>query len=310
MEVVSVCDPNPAMREKVAEKFPEASFYLDLGDMLAKEKLDFAVVASPHHLHARLTIQCLEAGVDVMVEKPMATTYEDCRAMIAAAEGAGRMLTVFHNRRLDSWYVAAKMAVEDGKLGHLVELRAMWLNPPAWKAGRSWRAFKQSSGGLMYDWGAHLIDNVVHFANSPVVSVSGYFYRRPDADPALNEDHGHIQIRFKSGVIGHVVISDVDREPKYRYTLVGQQATLVDQWNWSGGAAKIYTGEGREPYAVEEIPYGNDKNSAPDFYTNLAAHYKDGAPVMVTPESAALVIKILNAADESHARGGVPITFD
>jgi predicted dehydrogenase len=162
----------------------------------------------------------------------------------------------------------------------------------------------------MYDWGAHLIDNVLHFADSSINSVSGAFYRNPNADPKLNDDHGHIEIRFASGAVGRVVISTVDREPKNRYTIIGEDATLVDDWNWKGGALKIYSGGGSQEYDVDEIAYGTDKESAPSFYAQLAKHYVEHGPVMVTAKSAARVIRVLNAADQSQSRGGAPVSFD
>lgn len=311
MEVRAVCDPNEDLRPLVAEKFPKASFHTTLEDMCASGKLDFAVIASPHHLHAPLTIACLNAGLDVLVEKPMAIRYVDCVAMIEASKRTGKLLTVFHNRRLDPWFVAARNVVAKGRLGHLVEARAMWLNPPAWKKGnKTWRSYKASSGGLMYDWGSHLIDNVLEFANASVLSVSASLWRRPNGDVTLNEDHGEIDVRFASGAVGRIVVSDIDREPRYRYTLIGDEATLVDTWSFGGGSMKIYAGDAWDQADIEEIAYGGDKGSASSFYANLAAHYRDGVPVLVTPQSAARVIRVLNSADESASRGGASVSFD
>ncbi|MGO8671414.1 MAG: Gfo/Idh/MocA family protein [Capsulimonadaceae bacterium] len=311
MEIKAVCDPNDAMADAAAEKFPGAAFYSDVKGMLAAEKLRLAVIASPHNTHAPLTITCLEAGLDVVVEKPMAIRYSDCVAMIETAKRAGRLLTVFHNRRLDPWYVAARDVVTSGRLGRLVELRAAWLGSPGDKKNKlTWRSYKETSGGLMFDWGSHLIDNVLHFGNASIDSVVGSYWRRPGSDPALNADHGVIEIRFASGVVGRVTVSDIDREPAARYTLIGEQGTLVDRWSFSGGDMKVYTGDQREQYDVESIPYGSDRGSAPGYYANLAAHYRDGVPVLVTPQSAARVIRVLNAADESFQRGSVPVAFD
>jgi predicted dehydrogenase len=247
----------------------------------------------------------------VIVEKPMAIKYVDCVAMIDAAKRAGRLLTVFHNRRLDPSFVAVRDALASGRLGALVEARATWQNAPAWKqTSKTWRAYRETSGGLMYDWGSHLIDHVLHFAHASVTSVAGSLWCHAGADPALNQDHGQIDIRFASGVVGRVVVSDVDREPRNRYTVIGEDATLVDGWNFGPGIMKLYAGNTRDEFAVEEIAYDGDGGSGAGFYANLAAHYRDGVPAMVTAESAARVIRVLNAADESQARGGATVGFD
>src|ERR1039457_6735355 len=117
MDLVAVCDSNAAMKDKAKEKFPETKFYTSYRDMFKREKLDLVGVVTPHNLHAPISIAALNAGINAIVEKPMATRYEDCVAMIKAAKKNKRFVTVFHNRRLDGWFLTAKSVINAGYLG-------------------------------------------------------------------------------------------------------------------------------------------------------------------------------------------------
>lgn len=303
IDVVAVCDANETLRETTDEHFPGAKFYLDAAKMLAKEELDLVAVVTPHNLHAPIAIAALEAGANVIVEKPMATTHADCLAMIDAAKKADRFVTVFHNRRLDGWYLAAKRVIDDGLLGNLFEINiAINFRP----GPNTWRGWKATNGGLLYDWGAHLVDYALHFAGSEVRAVSGYFYRDPSMDAGLNEDHGSVRIHFASGAIANVTNYGTNRADVRRYHLIGDKGTLVDDWNWGeNDSMTVYSKlSGGEPVTMT-VPYR--KTIPQKYYDNIADALCDGAPIMVAPESSAIIIDIFNTAERSHAQGGVPL---
>jgi len=139
LETVAVADINPkALRQARQE--------------LGEEILTF---------HAKLAIQCLQAGKHVVVEKPMCLSYREAEKMMQAARDNDCMLTVFHNRRWDGDYVAIKKAITDGLIGEVFHIEAYmggWSKPRDW-----WRSDKKISGGAFYDWGAHYLDWVLLF---------------------------------------------------------------------------------------------------------------------------------------------------
>lgn len=301
--VTALCDANEKMKERAAEHFPDAKFYTSPAAMFAKEKINVVALATPHDLHAPIAIEALKAGANVIVEKPMATQYADAIAMIEAAKAQKRFITVFHNRRLDGWYLAAKSVIDDGLLGNLIEINSAINFRPG---PETWRGYKQKSGGIMFDWGAHLVDYVLHFANSEVQAVSGFFYRAPELDPALNEDHGNIRIFFASGAIANVIVSGSSRISPARYHIIGDRGTLVDEWNWGDNdKLKVYTRLSGGEQTVAEVTY---RKTVPQlYYDNIADQLCDGKPLMVSPESAAKVIDIFCTAEKSHAQGGIPL---
>lgn len=306
IDVVAVCDANEAMKAVAEEQFAGADFYTDYTAMLKKEKLDLVAVVTPHHLHAPIAIAALDAGANVICEKPMATSYEACVAMTEAGKRNNRFVTVFHNRRLDGWYLAAKRVIDDGLLGNLFEINiAINFRP----GPNTWRGWKESNGGLMFDWGAHLVDYALHFAGVPVRGVSGFFYRDPSMDPALNEDHGSIRIFFENGAIANVVNYGTNRADVRRYHLIGDRGTLVDDWNWGeNDTMTVYSKlSGNEPVTMT-VPYC--KTVPQKYYDNIAAALYGEAPVMVSAESAARIIDIFCTAERSHAQGGAVLPLE
>jgi predicted dehydrogenase len=304
VELVGLCDANPKAKAIADKEFPGVRFFGDIGELLAEARPDLVSIATPHNLHAPHAIQCLKGGASVVVEKPMATTYADAQAMIAAAKKYRRSLTVYHNRRFDPWYLAAKSAIDDGLLGEVFEITTgiggAWSND-------TWRAFKQPSGGVMFDWGAHLVDYSLGFAASEVKTVSGALYRRPGSDPKRNEDHGSLAIRFKSGAIAHVTVSNLMYANCPRYRILGTKATLNDDWTWTDdGKATIVSRLSGGEHVETKLNYR--KKQAQDWYDNVAAHLLDRkVPLHISAESAAKVINILCTAERSAKQGGVPL---
>ena len=294
------------MRAVAAEKFPRARFYAKPEEMFAKEELDLVALATPHYLHAPLAIAAVKAGINVISEKPMATRYEDAVAMIAAAKSAGRFITVYHNRRLDPWFLAAKSVVVDERLlGNLLELNTGIIYGPG---ANTWRGWKKESGGLMFDWGAHMVDYMLHLADSEVVRVSGYLRRAPNTDPRRNEDYGTVRIYFASGAIANVTCCGLDRAQPLRYRIIGERGTLQDEWKWEDtGKLQVWLRLKTGDNATMEVNYR--KSPAQAYYDNIAAHMLEGKPLLVSGESAAQVINVLCTAERSHQQGGTPLAL-
>jgi scyllo-inositol 2-dehydrogenase (NADP+) len=301
MNVVALCDSNPALKEWAAQDFPDAHFYTSTDELFAKESLDLVSVITPHNLHAPLAIEALKRGINVVVEKPMATSYADAKAMVEAARQHKRFVSVFHNRRLDPWFLAAKKAIDAGLLGRLIELKISVNYGPG---PNTWRGFTGPSGGLQFDWGAHLVDYALHLAGGEVRNVAGFAWRKPDKPADQVEDHAETTLYFESGTIAHITTRGKAFNEPERYHFVGDKGTLTDTWNWNdNGAVKVFTRV--EGFAAElSIPYV--KTKVQDYYDNVAAHMTDGKPLLVTGESAARVINVLCAGRRSAELNNVP----
>lgn len=178
-EVVAVCDAVPVTGAAKQGNIDAGSDELDLtgvaihtdvAEMLASEILDAVLIALPTHLHKAVSIQCLEAGVHVLCEKPMALNTQDCDAMIAAATQAGKHLMVAHCLRFWPEYAWTKKAVARGKYGKVLAANFSRLSFPP--EGGSWFADPSKSGGVSLDLHIHDLDFIQHLFGLPKTSRS------------------------------------------------------------------------------------------------------------------------------------------
>jgi len=166
VRVVAVCDRHPVpgsgkagnLGGEVEMDLSDVAVYSDMGEMLAKERLDAVSIALPTHLHRAASIRALEAGVHVLCEKPMALSLADCDAMIAAAKQADKILMVAHCIRFWPEYVWLKRAVESGEYGNWRSADFSRLSfVPSWAKG-SWFSDPEKSGGAALDLHVHDVD--------------------------------------------------------------------------------------------------------------------------------------------------------
>jgi scyllo-inositol 2-dehydrogenase (NADP+) len=295
----AVCDADAARVKVAATDFPGIQTYTDVDEMLAKAKLDLVIIITPHNTHAELAVKCLDAGAAVVVEKPMAITTAEIDAMLAAARKSGKMLSTFHNRRWDGDYLALKKIVADGWVGKLVRVDAFmgWHGPQ----GKWWRSVKQISGGSIYDWGAHFTDWILGLVEGPVKDVVGFQHKNPAWSQYDNEDHSEAHIRFESGTLVTLTISNLTSIGRPRWTINGEAGGIVSTDNG-------FTVKSLHKGKLFESSFANEKGDWEAYYRNVADHLLTGAPLAVTAESAARVIAVLDSANLSAAKGGAPVT--
>jgi len=278
----------------------------------ADPDVDLVVVATPHHLHGPQAIAALEAGKHVVVDKVMALSVEEADRMTAAARRAGRILTVFQNRRWDSDYLTLSKAVGDGRLGDIIALET---SVGRFKGPRSWRAEARSGGGLFHDWGAHLFDQLAGLLGPDVESVSCDLRR--GLWPVEVETWAHAVARFRRGPVAVVEISHIARHDRPRWLVHGTKGTYVqhglDPQEEALMAGDISAarrppehrarllGEAGGRAAEEGLPDVPGRWTA--FYENVAAALEGREPVLVTPESVRAGLRILEACRRSAGTG-------
>lgn len=188
-EVVAGVDVSEDARERFADEF-EAAVYESREEMFEEAPVDAVVITTPNAFHADAAIDALEAGCDVMVEKPLADTLEDAERVAAAVERSpGFCMVGFHNRFTPA-AVTAKSYAERGRFGDITHVEANYVRRRGIPAPGSWFTDEElAGGGALIDVGVHVIDFVLYLLNFPeVIEVSGVsrseFGSRPDyADP-------------------------------------------------------------------------------------------------------------------------------
>ena len=276
--------------------------------------VDLVVLATPHHLHAAGAVAALGAGKPVVVDKVMALGVEEADRMIDAARRAKRFLTVFQNRRWDSDYLTLRKAIAEGLLGEILAIESC---VGRFKATRGWRAEKAAGGGLWYDWGAHLVDQLVQIFGAGVERVSCDL--RGGLWDVEVETHAHAVLRFRRGPTAVIEASHIARSPKPRWLVHGTKATYVqhglDPQEEAMMAGDIH-GARRPPEHRARLLRVEDGKTVetvlPDvpgrwtaFYANVAAALEGREPLLVSPESVRDGLRILEAC-RRNAEGGEP----
>ncbi|MCK9794409.1 Gfo/Idh/MocA family oxidoreductase [Isoptericola sp. 4D.3] len=175
-EIVALCDPAPGRAEALRSELglEGARVYTDAAEMLAAENLDLVSVATPPSTHAGLSIAALEAGVDVLVEKPMAPSLEECDAMIAAAEDNGRLLSVVAQNRFRDDIATLKEVLDSGLAGPVTHAQVS----SAWWRGTEyydlwWRGtWESEGGGCTLNHAIHHLDMTLWMLGSPKAVTS------------------------------------------------------------------------------------------------------------------------------------------
>jgi predicted dehydrogenase len=215
-KIVAVADP---VKDRVAEiaKQYKAKPYLDYKQLLKHPGIDAVVVCTPNIFHAPQTIDALRAGKHVLVEKPMATTREDAKAMIAAAKKAGKFLMIGQNQRLMPPHVKAKQILDTGVLGKPLAFRTTFKHggPDRWSVdgAKSW-FFKKDLAvmGVTGDLGVHKADLLRFLLGQEFAEVGGFLATLDKTDPATNkpielDDNAYLTLKTTEGVIGSMMIS-------------------------------------------------------------------------------------------------------
>mgnify|MGYP000405259160 CR=1 FL=1 len=253
------------------------------------------LLCTEHYSHAKLIVQCLEAGRHAVTEKPMCITVKEADAMIAAAKKNGRMLSVFHNRRWDGDYMTIKDAIARGLLGdvfHIELFMGSYQHPGYW-----WRSEKRIAGGAFYDWGAHCTDWVLGLVPAKITEINGHFVEKAVWHDVTTEDHCQTVIRFDNGCSATIEWSHLAAIGKKRWRILGTKGAMEDQGD---GVFRIVTHKDDQRMDCT-VPYMESDWHA--YYRNVADHLLLGEPLTVTPESGRRVIGVIETAEKSSKVG-------
>ncbi|MDP6478595.1 MAG: Gfo/Idh/MocA family oxidoreductase [Phycisphaerales bacterium] len=167
--VLGFCDVDVAKASEAAASHGGIA-WSDTGEMFANELLTAVVIAVPNALHAPLAIAAMEAGNDVLLEKPMAMNVEECQSLLDARDRSGRILQVGFVCRFAATVLAARRHIEAGRLGHIYQARAVMLRRRGSPGlGRWFTDRAHSGGGVLIDLGPHLVDLALHLCDRPQV---------------------------------------------------------------------------------------------------------------------------------------------
>jgi predicted dehydrogenase len=176
----------------VRAAYPDVQVHADLETALRDPAVDLVVIATPNVLHAEQAREALTAGKHVVVDKPFTVTPHEAREVIAHAQRAERVLSVFHNRRWDSDFLTLRSLLTTGVLGEITQFESHFdrFRP---EVRDRWREREGAGSGLWYDLGPHLVDQALQLFGAPIAVSADIGMQRQGAQ---SDDYFHVQLRY------------------------------------------------------------------------------------------------------------------
>ena len=323
VEVIAVCD----IKE---ERFAEAEemgykLYKSADELLADSEVNTVILTVPNHLHKEMCLKAALAGKNVITEKPAAMNVAELDEMEAACKKAGVFFTAHQNRRWDRDMLIVKKAYDEGLLGNIFTIESKLHSGNGYM--HEWHLYKKYGGGMIYDWGVHLIDQALFMM--PGVKIKSIF---ADIKNVLHEevdDYFKIILKMENGVTFHIELSTYILEYQPRWLVAGDKGTLVIKTFGCDGA--VYrTGDmlKKLPPQITETVAGPTRQFAPippggivteklpevetdwvDFYRNVNAVLNGEEESKIKIPEVRRVLSVMEAAWES-SRTNKSIDFE
>lgn len=225
-ELVAVCDTDPE-RLAAAAAATGAAPFSSLEALLAGSDADAVILATPSGLHPAQAILCAHAGRHVVTEKPMATRWEDGKAMVQACDEAGVFLFVVKQNRRNPTLQLVRRAIQKRRFGriYMVNVNVFWTRPQAYYDSAAWRGTWEFDGGAFMNQASHYVD-LLDWLVGPVESVQAYTATL--ARHIQVEDTGVVSIRWRTGALGsmNVTMLTYPRNLEGSITILGETGTV------------------------------------------------------------------------------------
>jgi len=275
VKLIAVCDVNENAAKTMATEFNLDAYYTKWQDLLKRKDIGAVSVCLPHFLHADVTVAAAKAGKHVLCEKPMAITLTDCDRMINAAKGANVKLMIAENHRFLPVHIKIKELVDEGRIGRIFLARAYegynviteLSSPNSWRADPD-----RAGGGTLLDAGIHHCAVLRWLLGDVAFARACWLEKLVVKLENRAEDNAIMLLKFKSGAMAEVVVSDtVVSPPTERLELYGTEGTILEDhsrqkpvmvystkpgpWNYEWETSEVE----HEPYPGDfRISFGNE----------------------------------------------------
>lgn len=319
LELTAVCDTAASRREAAALAAPGIATTADADDLLARDDVDLVVVSTPPSTHASWALRAIRAGKHVVVEKPFAIRTSEADEVLREADDAGLLAVVYQNRRFDPDHLAVRRAVRSGALGDVFHIETFvgGYGHPC----NLWHSDEGVSGGAFYDWGSHVLDQILDLVPTEIEHVTAASHKRRWFD-VTNADHSRVTIRFVDGAEAEFVHSDLAAALKPRWYVLGTQGAITSQWRTERIVSRTDIGTLAEDVlapadspALLDLHHGDGSVTrlaeppapAYAFHRELADRLRLGLPMTVTAQQSRRVLAVMEAASESADDDGRPV---
>jgi len=313
-ELVAVVERNS---EQSKEKYPWVTVYKSIDELLKDDRIELVVITSPNETHFPYAKMVLEAGKNVVVEKPFTNTSTEAMELVELAKSTGKVCSVYHNRRYVADYLTMKDILQKKLLGDLHEFEAHYDRyRPDPRTYGLWREKPTPGSGVFYDLGSHLVDQALQLFGHPKYVIADIRRQKPysvvDDYFDVRLDYGFLKVLVKSGMLV--------REMGPRYMMHGTKGSFMkygedpQEEMLKAGELPVGPDWGKEPASqfglihteidgkiIREI-YPSVQGGFGKYYQNLYASIREGAPVLESPENGYNLIRIIELSFESSEK--------
>lgn len=309
LELSAVCDVNEERLRAARDLAPDAVGFTDADTMLDSGLLDLVVISTPPNTHFHWAHEALNRGLHVILEKPMALTSAECDELMRLSQRNQRLLVVYQNRRYDADFVTLRRVIAEGVIGdvfHIDTFVGGYSKPCSY-----WHSDAALSGGAIFDWGSHFLDQILALVPDDVAHVSAQNHKRHWMH-ATNADHAQVTVTFTSGRQATFTHSDLAGARRPKYYVLGTHGAIVGDWNSVAEPAVA------DLPAVLSLHVGGESSRLLSldaveqfaFHRSLVAHLADGTPMEVRAVQSRDVVAVMEAAEESARNNALPVEPD
>jgi len=302
--------------DSAAQAYPDARIVRSLDELLAIDSIRLIVLSTPNQTHFSLAKRCLEAGRDVVVDKPFTTTVTEAVELLNLAKKLGRLLTVYHNRRFDADFQALHQTVAAGALGRIVRFESTYDRYRPVRKPNAWREIPGPGSGVLFDLAPHLIDQSMMLLGTPLAITADI---RIERSGFSTDDAFDLFLHYPQGSRALLRATMMSATPRPRLVLLGEKGSYLkrefDPLEPNLRAGQVPTGpswlvEKEENYGeltlVENGNVSTRKISSTgdwrDFYANVRDAILGKAPLLVTSQQVLDVMVALDLALESNSK--------
>ncbi|WP_284462118.1 Gfo/Idh/MocA family oxidoreductase [Chryseobacterium sp.] len=304
-------------KEESKEKYPEATIYHSVEEMLKNADIELVIVNTPVQTHYEYAKKALEAGKNIIVEKPFTVNVAEAEELVKLAEEKGLFLSVYQNRRFDRDFLQVQKILTEGKLGNIKEAEIRFDRFRTTPSGKQHKENPDQTGsGSLHDLGAHLVDQAVQYFGYPEKLFADVFSMKGSE---FANDYFEILLFYKNDLRVRLKSSVFSKEAHYAYTIHGDRGSFLQERtdNQEGelvaGAIPVYGKDWMEPLKEADgiLNYLNENSETVrtltsseagdymNYYQQIYEHIVFGYPLPSPGKEVIQNMKIIDASLKS-----------
>ena len=285
-------------------------------DIFSDSNVDIVVVATPNDVHEDLVVKGLLSGKHVICEKPVALSVAEFDRMVRASEQTGKVFSVHQNRRWDVDFLAVKKVIASGEIGKVLRIESRIHGSRGIPS--DWRCHKEPGGGMILDWGVHLIDQMLQLIPDTILSVNCVCTHITNDEV---DDGFRLELAFEGGKTAYVEVGTYNFLPLPRFYMQCKEGTLcLEDWQKKAHVAKLKTWiekdvtpvqnaagitktmAPRDELTLDEYDVERQTSDVHDFYRNFVATTKGEEEQYIKNSEVRRVLSVMEVCFESDEK--------